>query len=287
MKLEGISEFKTQLELMSPLSDNPLNITMTYRNFNDLVESFNLLYEKGWNDFSDIRCSSYDEVETTKYSDGTSRETDRTTYYKIEGKVRTTLSPDELRAFESWKEEYNAAADKVVKARADLDEASKYEEYLEKRKTPIASIILFLFGIVAIVASVLVIINFKDPFVTFLSYSEEGSTMTYEELLAMYDLPAYMYDAVFPFTMLGVFLGPVALFISLMIKLRRVKNIKYSIKNRTQLEDGIEEARQRLNEAYANYNTYKKRMPSWYSKEAFTSVGHSIYYFDKFLVNFD
>ena len=76
--------------------------------------------------------------------------------------------------------------------------------------------------------------------------------MTYEELLAMYDLPAVMYDAVFPFTLLCVFLGPVALFISLMIKLRRVKNIKYSIKNRDQLEDGIAEARQRLEAAYNN-----------------------------------
>ncbi len=287
MKLDGIADVRRELSSMSPLTDNPLNITMSYKNFDDVVEVLNLLYEKGWNDFSDIRCSTFDKVETTTYSDGSSKETDRTTYYKIEGKVTSSLSYDELREFESWKEKYYDAVDKVHLAQADLKEASKYEEYLNIRKTPIASIILLLFGIFAIVASVLVIIKFKDPFLTFLFYSEEGSTMTYEELLAMYDLPAVMYDAVFPFTLLCVFLGPVALFISLMIKLRRVKNIKYSIKNRDQLEDGIAEARQRLEAAYNNLEKYKRRMPNWYSAEAFTKVGHSIYYFDKFLVSFD
>ena len=84
-----------------------------------------------------------------------------------------------------------------------------------------------------------------------------------------------------------LFVSSVALFISLMIKLRRVKNIKYSIKNRDQLEDGIAEARQRLEAAYNNLEKYKRRMPNWYSAEAFTKVGHSIYYFDKFLVSFD
>lgn len=287
MKLDGISDLRRELESMSPLTDNPLNVTMSYKDFDDIVESLNLLYEKGWNDFSDIRCSTYDRVETTTYSDGSSKETDRTTYYKIEGKVTSSLSYEELQEFEAWKDKYYDAVDKVHIAQADLKEASKYEEYLNIRKTPIASIILLLFGIVAIVASVLVIFNFKEPFLTFLFYSEEGSTMTYEELLAMYDLPSFMYDAVFPFTLLGVFLGPVALFISLMIKLRRVKNIKYSVKNRDQLEDGIAEARKRLEAAYNNLEKYKRRMPSWYSTEAFTNVGHSIYYFNEFLVSFD
>lgn len=287
MKLDGISDLRRELESMSPLTDNPLNVTMSYKDFDDIVESLNLLYEKGWNDFSDIRCSTYDRVETTTYSDGSSKETDRKTYYKIEGKVTSSLSYDELQEFEAWKDKYYDAVDKVHITQADLKEASKYEEYLNIRKTPIASIILLLFGIVAIVASVLVIFNFKEPFLTFLFYSEEGSTMTYEELLAMYDLPSFMYDAVFPFTLLGVFLGPVALFISLMIKLRRVKNIKYSVKNRDQLEDGIAEARKRLEAAYNNLEKYKRRMPSWYSTEAFTNVGHSIYYFNEFLVSFD
>lgn len=287
MKLDGISDLRRELSSMSPLTDNPLNITMTYKNFDDIVEALNLIYEKGWNDFSDIRCSTFDKVETTTYSDGSSKETDRTTYYKIEGKVTTSLSYDEIREFESWKEQYYDAIDKVHAAQADLKEASKYEEYLNIRKTPIATIILLIFGLVALVASILIVINFKEPFLTYLFYSEEGSTMTYEELLASYDLPEFMYQSVFPFTMLGLFLGPVALFISLMIKLRRVKNIKYSIKNRDQLEDGIAEARKILEAANNNLQKYKRRMPNWYSDEAFTKVGHSIYYFNEFLVSFD
>lgn len=287
MKLDGISDLRREISSMSPLTDNPLNITMTYKDFDDLVEALNLLYEKGWNDFSDIRCSTFDKVETTTYSDGSSRETDRTTYYKIEGRVTSSLSYEELQEFETWKEKYYDAVDKVEMAQADLKEASKYEEYLNIRKTPIATIILLLFGVIALVASILVIVKFKDPFLTFLFYSEEGSTMTYEELIASYDIPAFMYDNVFPFTLLGLFLGPVALFVALMIKLRRVKNIKYSVKNRDQLEDGIAEARKRLEAAYNNLEKYKRRMPDWYSTEAFTKVGHSIYYFDKFLVSFD
>lgn len=287
MKLDGIDDVRRELASMSPLTDNPVNITMSFKNFDDIVEVFNLLYEKGWNDFSDIRYGTFDKVETTTYSDGSSKETNRTTYYKIEGKVTSNLSYDELQEFELWKDKYYDAVDKVHIAQADLKEASKYEEYLNIRKTPIASIILLLFGLIAIVASVLVIINYKDPFLTFLFYSEEGSTMTYEELIASYDIPAFMYDSVFPFTLLFLFLGPVALFIALMIKLRRIKNIKYSVKNRDQLEDGIAAAKKRLETAYNNLEKYKRRMPSWYSAEAFTKVGHSIYFFNKFLVSFD
>lgn len=51
MKLDGISDLRRELSSMSPLTDNPLNITMTYKDFDDLVEALNLLYEKGWNDF--------------------------------------------------------------------------------------------------------------------------------------------------------------------------------------------------------------------------------------------
>ena len=40
-------------------------------------------------------------------------------------------------------------------------------------------------------------------------------------------------------------------------------------------------------ETFKDVPEYKRRMPNWYSAEAFTKVGHSIYYFDKFLVSFD
>ena len=45
-----------------------------------------------------------------------------------------------------------------------------------------------------------------------------------------------------------------------------------------------EKDRKNMLTSYNNLEKYKRRMPNWYSAEAFTKVGHSIYYFDKFLV---
>ena len=44
MKLDGIADVRRELSSMSPLTDNPLNITMSYKNFDDVVEVLNLLY---------------------------------------------------------------------------------------------------------------------------------------------------------------------------------------------------------------------------------------------------
>ena len=145
---------------------------------------------------------------------------------------------------------------------------------------------MLIVGLISIIIPVVVIAMYKDPFLTFLAYSEEGSTMTYEELIALYDIPAFLYDNVFPFCLLGLVMGPVALFISLMVKLRRVKNIKHSINNRQELEAGIARAREILAQASDNLKYYQAQMPEWYSDEPFTKSGSSIYFFDKLVVRF-
>ena len=286
MELSDVNDIRRELECMSPLSDKTINITLTFRDLNDIVDALNLFYEKGWNDLSDIEFSSFDRVETTKYSDGTSKETGRRTYYKAKGVIGTYLSNQEIKTFEYWKENYYTAIYAVESARAELQEASKYEVYQHSKKTPSASIVLLIVGLISIIIPVVVIAMYKDPFLTFLAYSEEGSTMTYEELIALYDIPAFLYDNVFPFCLLGLVMGPVALFISLMVKLRRVKNIKHSINNRQELEAGIARAREILAQASENLKYYQAQMPEWYSDEPFTKSGSSIYFFDKLVVRF-
>ena len=96
MELSDVNDIRRELECMSPLSDKTINITLTFRDLNDIVDALNLFYEKGWNDLSDIEFSSFDRVETTTYSDGTSRETGRRTYYKAKGVIGTYLSNQEI-----------------------------------------------------------------------------------------------------------------------------------------------------------------------------------------------
>ena len=45
MELSDVNDIRRELECMSPLSDKTINITLTFRDLNDIVDALNLFYE--------------------------------------------------------------------------------------------------------------------------------------------------------------------------------------------------------------------------------------------------
>jgi hypothetical protein len=243
----------------------------------EVTDVLNKLMEAGFNDISGLLFSKLTETEITKYEDGRESSKVKNVYYCIKGTVRTTLSPQEKESFIKWKEDYEDIDAKYSQAKKEVKHAKRYEGYVNARRIPIASIILWLAGIILTAIPAVVIAMNSSAFFDFLLIpTPESGPTDYSQLIEQYGLPLEMFETYFPICLLGVILGVASLVVGTILALKRIKNVRHSNKNRVELEEGIEEANEKVETLRKKYVKVLDRKPGWYNPRKYSFRGEII-----------